>query len=50
MIEGQLQFVYFQNNKNWVFDPNQKVLLAKMDLHENEWVYCSKLFFLYIGG
>jgi len=31
-----------KKTKIWVFCPTEKVLTAKIDFHENEWVYCSK--------
>ena len=32
----------FKKEKVGFFGPNEKVLLAKKDLHKIRWVYCSK--------
>ena len=31
-----------KNKKQGSLCPSEKVLVAKIDLHENEWVYCNK--------
>jgi len=35
-------FNFLKKQKCGHLCPSEKVLVAKIDLHENEWVYCSK--------
>jgi len=35
-------FSFPKKQKHGSFGPGEKVLLAKIDLHKNEWVYYSK--------
>ena len=42
-------FDWSNKQKQGAFCPSENVLVAKIDLHENEWVYCSKLhIYIYI--
>jgi len=41
-----LSFDDFKKEKVGFFGPNEKVLLAKMDLHKIRWVYCSKSMYI----
>jgi len=35
-------FDFFKEQRIGYLCPNKKVLVAKIDLHKMEWVYCSK--------
>jgi len=35
-------FSFPKNKKQGSLCPSEKVLVVKIDLHENEWVYCNK--------